>query len=95
MFLLIVDKQYAHLFLNSVYQEDCGQQDSAPDELAHRSTDLDDLDDLDFELEDQGGEGVVVDGLAPVPQYLSRSLSRLSKMDSHRVGNTAFCQMNV
>ncbi|XP_047438103.1 receptor tyrosine-protein kinase erbB-3-like [Mugil cephalus] len=66
-----------------VIKEDCGQQDSAPDELAHRSTDLDDLDDLDFELEDEGGEGVV-DVSTSVPHY-SRSLSRLSKMETHRV----------
>ncbi|XP_068450203.1 receptor tyrosine-protein kinase erbB-3a isoform X2 [Clinocottus analis] len=67
-----------------VIKEDCNQQDSAPDELAQRSADLDDLDDLDMELEGQGEE---VDGMSRAPHYLSqaRSLSRLSRMDNHRV----------
>ncbi|KAM9410152.1 receptor tyrosine-protein kinase erbB-3-like [Pholidichthys leucotaenia] len=64
-----------------VIKEDCSQQDTAPDELAQRSADLDDMEDLDFELEDQVAEEVV-DGIPSVPQYLSRSLSRPSKMDA-------------
>ncbi|XP_051271141.1 receptor tyrosine-protein kinase erbB-3a isoform X5 [Dicentrarchus labrax] len=69
-----------------VIKEDCSQQDTAPDELAQRSADLDELDDLDMEMVDQEGEGVV-DGLTPAPHYLSqsRSLSRLSRLDTHRV----------
>ncbi|XP_029287336.1 LOW QUALITY PROTEIN: receptor tyrosine-protein kinase erbB-3a [Cottoperca gobio] len=70
-----------------VIKEDCSQQESALDELAQRSADLDDLDmDLDIELVDQE-EGAVVDGVTPVPHYLSesRSLSRLPRMDTHRV----------
>uniref|UniRef100_A0A8C4EYG5 Receptor protein-tyrosine kinase n=1 Tax=Dicentrarchus labrax TaxID=13489 RepID=A0A8C4EYG5_DICLA len=64
-----------------VRKEDCSQQDTAPDELAQRSADLDELDDLDMEMVDQEGEGVV-DGLTPAPHYLSqsRSLSRLSSI---------------
>uniref|UniRef100_A0A3Q1C6L6 Receptor protein-tyrosine kinase n=1 Tax=Amphiprion ocellaris TaxID=80972 RepID=A0A3Q1C6L6_AMPOC len=54
-----------------------------PDELVQRSADLDDLDDLEIELEDLGAEAVV-DSVTPVAQYLSRSLSRLSRMDTHR-----------
>ncbi|XP_059185398.1 receptor tyrosine-protein kinase erbB-3a isoform X2 [Centropristis striata] len=66
-----------------VIKEDCSQQDSAPDELAQRSADLDDLDDLDIELVKE--EEVVVDGLTPAPHYLSpaRSHSRLSRMETH------------
>ncbi|TNN65645.1 Receptor tyrosine-protein kinase erbB-3 [Liparis tanakae] len=69
-----------------VIKEDCNQPDSAPDELAQRSADLDDLDDLNIDLEGQGEEGVV-DGMTRAPHYLSqaRSLSRLSRMDTHRV----------
>ncbi|KAI3370155.1 hypothetical protein L3Q82_024938 [Scortum barcoo] len=70
-----------------VIKEDCSQQDAAPDELAQRSADLDDLDDLDIELVEQE-EDVVVDGMTPAPHYslpLSRSLSRLSRMDTHRM----------
>ncbi|XP_054473898.1 receptor tyrosine-protein kinase erbB-3a [Anoplopoma fimbria] len=68
-----------------VIKEDCNQQDSAPDELAQRSVDLDNLDDLDIDLEDQEEEEV--DGLTRAPHYLSqaRSLGRLSRMDTHRV----------
>ncbi|XP_070693587.1 receptor tyrosine-protein kinase erbB-3a [Pempheris klunzingeri] len=68
-----------------VIKEDCSQQDSPPDELAQRSADLDDLDDLDLGMMDQ--EGGVVDGMTPAPHYLSqsRSLSRLSRVDTHRV----------
>lgn len=68
-----------------VIKEDCCQQDSPPDELAQRSADLDDLGDVDMELVDQ--EADVVDGLTPAPHYLSqsKSLSRLSKMDTPRV----------
>ncbi|XP_028431360.1 receptor tyrosine-protein kinase erbB-3a [Perca flavescens] len=69
-----------------VIKEDCSQQDSAPDELAQRSADLDDLADLDIELMDKEEEEVV-DGMTPAPHYLSqpRSFSRLSRMDTHRV----------
>ncbi|XP_028261216.1 receptor tyrosine-protein kinase erbB-3a isoform X2 [Parambassis ranga] len=67
-----------------VIKEDCCQQDTAPDELAQRSADLDDLDEVDYDLEDLRAEEVV-DGLTPVPHYLSRSQSRLSKLDTHRV----------
>ncbi|XP_045884672.1 receptor tyrosine-protein kinase erbB-3a isoform X2 [Micropterus dolomieu] len=69
-----------------VIKEDCSQQDTAPDELAQRSADLDDLDDLDVDLVDQVDEGMV-EGMTPAPHYLSqsRSLSRLSRMDTHRV----------
>ncbi|XP_062272115.1 receptor tyrosine-protein kinase erbB-3a [Scomber scombrus] len=71
-----------------VIKEDCSQQDAA-DEVAQRSADLDDLDDLDDlnnELGDRGEEGVV-DGMLPAPHYQtqSRSLSRLSRLDTHRV----------
>uniref|UniRef100_A0A3B4TVN1 Receptor protein-tyrosine kinase n=1 Tax=Seriola dumerili TaxID=41447 RepID=A0A3B4TVN1_SERDU len=57
--------------------------------FAQRSADLDDLedlDDLDNELKDQEAEGVV-DGMIPPSIYLSpsRSLSRLSRMDTHRI----------
>lgn len=67
-----------------VIKEDCSQQDTAPDELAQRSADLDDLEDLDIEIVDPEE---VVDGIAPAPHYLSksRSLSRLSRLDTHRV----------
>ncbi|KAM3877619.1 receptor tyrosine-protein kinase erbB-3-like [Diretmus argenteus] len=66
-----------------VVKEYCSQQDSGPDELAQRSVDLDDL---NVELEDQGEEGLG-DGMTPNALYLSqsRSLSRLSRMESHRV----------
>uniref|UniRef100_A0A8D0D8D3 Receptor protein-tyrosine kinase n=1 Tax=Sander lucioperca TaxID=283035 RepID=A0A8D0D8D3_SANLU len=62
------------------------RKDLAPDELAQRSADLDDLADLDIELVDEENEGVV-DGMTPAPHYLSqaRSFSRLSRMDTHRV----------
>ncbi|XP_076613307.1 receptor tyrosine-protein kinase erbB-3a isoform X1 [Chaetodon auriga] len=68
-----------------VIKEDCSQQEAAPDELAQRSADLDDLDDLDIEMVDK--EDAVVDGITPAPRYLSqsRTLSRLSRMDTHRV----------
>lgn len=56
------------------------------DELAQRSADLDDLDMdmMDQEVQEETG---VVDGITPAPHYLSpcRSLSRLSKVDTHRV----------
>ncbi|XP_033482825.2 receptor tyrosine-protein kinase erbB-3a isoform X1 [Epinephelus lanceolatus] len=68
-----------------VIKEDCTQPDSAPDELVQRSADLDDLDDLDIELEDQGED--VMDGMTPGPNYLSqsKSLTRLSRLDTPRV----------
>lgn len=85
--------QYANLCLPSVHQEDCSQQDSPPDELAQRSADLDDLDDLDIEVVDHE-EDTVVDGTTPTPHYLSqpRNISRLSRTDTHRVGDTTSCQ---
>ncbi|CAG5981670.1 unnamed protein product [Menidia menidia] len=67
-----------------VIKEDCSQQDLAPDEAAQRSADLDDLDDLDIDLEDLGAEDAV-DGMPLASTYVSRSLSRSSRMESHRV----------
>ncbi|XP_076012565.1 receptor tyrosine-protein kinase erbB-3a [Genypterus blacodes] len=69
-----------------VVKEDCSQQDAAPDELAQRSADLDDLDDLDMEVEAVEDEGLR-DGMSAAPHYLSqsRSLSRLSRIDPHKV----------
>ncbi|KAM8914759.1 receptor tyrosine-protein kinase erbB-3a isoform 2-T2 [Spinachia spinachia] len=64
-----------------VIKEDRNQQDAAPEDLGHRSADLDDLDDLDFQLEDQEEEEVV-DGVTQAPH---RSLSRFSRMESNRV----------
>ncbi|KAM4613430.1 receptor tyrosine-protein kinase erbB-3a isoform 2-T2 [Polymixia lowei] len=66
-----------------VIKGDCSPQDTAADEHNQRSTDLDDL---NGELEDQEGEGLE-DGMTTPPLHLSqaRSLSRLSRMDSHRV----------
>nr|XP_040060574.1 receptor tyrosine-protein kinase erbB-3a isoform X1 [Gasterosteus aculeatus aculeatus] len=64
-----------------VIKEYRDQQDSALDDLGHRSADLDDLDDLDFQLEDQEEEEEV-DGVIQAPH---RSLSRLSRIDTHRV----------
>ncbi|XP_060898548.1 receptor tyrosine-protein kinase erbB-3a isoform X2 [Labrus mixtus] len=67
-----------------VIKEDCSQQDSSPNELVQKSVDLDDLGDVDMELVDQDQD--VVDALTPAPHYFpqSRSLSRLSRMDTHR-----------
>ncbi|XP_056158078.1 receptor tyrosine-protein kinase erbB-3-like [Lampris incognitus] len=66
-----------------VIREDCGPQESSLDELHQRSTDLVGL---DGELEEQEVDGLK-DGTNPhalsCPQ--SRSLSHLSKMDSHKV----------
>ncbi|XP_054639834.1 receptor tyrosine-protein kinase erbB-3-like [Dunckerocampus dactyliophorus] len=69
-----------------VMKEDCNRQDTPPDELAQRSADLDDLEDLDFELEDQVEEAEA-DGIHPPSHYLSqsRSLNGPSKLDTHRV----------
>nr|XP_057910858.1 receptor tyrosine-protein kinase erbB-3-like isoform X2 [Doryrhamphus excisus] len=69
-----------------VIKEDCNQQDAPPDEFAQRSADLDDLEDLDFELEDRVEE-VEVDGVHPPSHYLSqsRSLNGLTRLDTHRV----------
>lgn len=69
---------------STVWQEDCSQQEAAPDEVAQRSADLDDLDDLDNELNDLVAEGTL-DDLTPAPPYLSRSLSRISRMEPQRV----------
>lgn len=73
------------------HQEECSQQDTAPDESVQRSVDLDELDDVDMDIVDQ--EMGVVDILTPAPHYLSqsRSLSRLSRMDAHRVRDTISC----
>lgn len=83
--------QYANFCLTSVHQEDCSQQDSGQDEQAQRS--VDDLDDIDIDLVEQE-EGEVVDAMTPAPHYLSqtRSLSRLSRMDNHRVRDASLCQ---
>ncbi|XP_040891056.1 receptor tyrosine-protein kinase erbB-3a [Toxotes jaculatrix] len=66
-----------------VIKEDSSQQDLPLDEAAQRSVDLEDL---DIELKDQEVEGVA-DGMNTLSRYLSqsRSLSRLSRMDTHRV----------
>lgn len=66
-----------------VIREDCSQQDTSPDELAQRSADLDDL---NVELEDLMVDGLG-DGVNATPLYLSpsRSQSRSSRLDSHRV----------
>ncbi|XP_036957538.1 receptor tyrosine-protein kinase erbB-3a [Acanthopagrus latus] len=68
-----------------VIKEDCSQQDTGPDELAQKSAD--DLDDLDMDMDMVVQEEDVIDGITPAPHYLSqsRSLSRLSKIDTHRV----------
>ncbi|KAK0148670.1 Receptor tyrosine-protein kinase erbB-3 [Merluccius polli] len=62
---------------------DCSAQDSAPDEHLQRTTDLEGL---NGELDDQEAEGLK-DSMATLPLYMSpsRSLSRLSRMDSMRV----------
>uniref|UniRef100_A0A7N8YH64 Receptor protein-tyrosine kinase n=1 Tax=Mastacembelus armatus TaxID=205130 RepID=A0A7N8YH64_9TELE len=51
-----------------------------------RSADLDDLEDLDLQLEDHEIE-MGMDGITPANLYLSqsRSLTRLSRIDTHRV----------
>lgn len=72
-----------------LFQEDCSQQDTAPDELCQRSVDLDDLEDLEFPIdnpEERLGDSLAV----PVPNYLphSRSLSHLSRMD--KVNDTTY-----
>lgn len=70
-----------------VRQEDCSQHDSVPDEVAQRSADLDDLDDIGFDLEELGVHASA-DYVAPAPHHLSRSLSRISRTDTHRVGDS-------
>ncbi|XP_029908155.1 receptor tyrosine-protein kinase erbB-3a isoform X2 [Myripristis murdjan] len=66
-----------------VIKEDCSQQDSPPDEAAQRSVDLDDLNiELDYLKEDELDDGMTATALYMSP---SRSLSRISRMDSHRV----------
>ncbi|XP_039971877.1 receptor tyrosine-protein kinase erbB-3a [Xiphias gladius] len=69
-----------------VIKEDCSHQDSPLDEVAQRSADLDDLDDDLDELKEQEPKDVV-DGMTLASHYQSqsRSLSRLSRMDTHRV----------
>ncbi|KAM9859780.1 receptor tyrosine-protein kinase erbB-3a [Aulostomus maculatus] len=76
-----------------VIKEDCSQQDSAPDELAQRSADLDDLDDLDMELEDQ--EVDVVEGMTPHSQYLSqsRNMNHLSRVVLNSPGGAGYLPM--
>uniref|UniRef100_A0A8C6LV96 Receptor protein-tyrosine kinase n=1 Tax=Nothobranchius furzeri TaxID=105023 RepID=A0A8C6LV96_NOTFU len=61
------------------------KQELAHDEVAQRSADLDDFDDLDMEQEDQGAEGV--DDMAPAPYYLSKSLSRASWQSRSRLNS--------
>ncbi|KAJ0023764.1 hypothetical protein NQD34_003663 [Periophthalmus magnuspinnatus] len=80
-----------------VIKEDCSQPDSALDEQAQRSVDLDELEEVEYALDPEED----LDTLAP-PQYLSqsRSLSRLSRMDSHRVqiptaGETGYLPMTA
>lgn len=86
----------SHHYLLSL-QEDCSNQDSPPDEVAQRSADLDDLEDLDdlnIELNNQEEDAAAaVDGLVPAPLYLSpsKSHSRLSRMDTHRVRDATSC----
>lgn len=79
-----------------VIKEDCSQQDTAPDELCQRSVDLDDLEDLEFPIdnpEERLGDSLAV----PVPNYLphSRSLSHLSRMDKLHLtsGETGYLPM--
>ncbi|CAL8335619.1 unnamed protein product [Lota lota] len=66
-----------------VIKGNCSGQDSAPDEHLQRSADLEEL---NGELEDQEAEGLE-EGMATHPLYMSpsRSMSRLSKMNSMRV----------
>ncbi|XP_060925022.1 receptor tyrosine-protein kinase erbB-3a [Limanda limanda] len=69
-----------------VIKEECSQQDTPLDEVAHWSADLDDLDELDIELKDQEREDVM-DGMTS-PSHCpsqSRSLSHVSRADIHRV----------
>ncbi|XP_027858165.1 receptor tyrosine-protein kinase erbB-3a [Xiphophorus couchianus] len=67
-----------------VIREDCNQHDSPLDEVAQRSADLDELDDLDFDLEDIGVH-TSADCGTPGPHLLSRSLSRISRTDTNKV----------
>ncbi|XP_034440903.1 receptor tyrosine-protein kinase erbB-3a [Hippoglossus hippoglossus] len=69
-----------------VIKEECSQQVTPLDEVAHWSADLEDLDELDIELKDQEREDVM-DGKASASQCLSqsRSLSHVSRVDTHRV----------
>lgn len=86
-----------HIFIymiNFVCQEDCSQQDSSPDELVQRSADLDDLDDVDVDLEDPLADGGA-DDLAPVNHYVTKSLTRNSRMDIHKVGDTTISELYV
>uniref|UniRef100_A0A4W5NTU1 receptor protein-tyrosine kinase n=1 Tax=Hucho hucho TaxID=62062 RepID=A0A4W5NTU1_9TELE len=66
-----------------VIKGDCSPSDSPSDESHHRVTELDHM---EAGLEDQDEERLG-DGMATPPLYLSqaRSLSRLSRMESHRV----------
>lgn len=77
--------------LTSAHQEECSQQESAQDELAQRSVDLDELDDLEMDIAGQNGKDEA-DGKAAASHYVSpsRSLSRLSKLDSNRVSPPLF-----
>ncbi|KAM6980733.1 receptor tyrosine-protein kinase erbB-3a [Aplochiton taeniatus] len=65
-----------------VIKGDCGQSDSSPDEPNQRTTELGDSDGDPENQEEEGLKG----GIAKSPHYLSqsRSLTRLSRMDSHR-----------
>uniref|UniRef100_A0A8C8HJC4 Receptor protein-tyrosine kinase n=1 Tax=Oncorhynchus tshawytscha TaxID=74940 RepID=A0A8C8HJC4_ONCTS len=66
-----------------VIKGDCSPSDSPSDDSHHRVTELDHM---EAGLEDQDEERLG-DGMATPPLYLSqaRSLSRLSRMESHRV----------
>ena len=81
--------QCTNLYLPSVLQEECSQQETPLDEVAHWSADLEDVDELDIELKDQEREDVM-DGMASASQCLSqsRSISHLSRADTHRVMDT-------
>lgn len=81
-------KSLSFFFFANVCQEDCSQQEVVPDEVTQWSADLDDLDDLDNELDDLVAERTL-DDLTPASHYLSRSLSRISRMEPQRV-NTVY-----
>ncbi|CAL1608952.1 unnamed protein product [Knipowitschia caucasica] len=84
-----------------VIKEEYGQPEPALDDPVQRSVDLDELEDLDLALDQDQDLDMDLDpvSVAP-PQYLpqSRSMSRLLRMDSHRVqipaaGETGYLPM--
>lgn len=94
---LLLSVQLYKLCLTSDPQEECGQQDSGQDELAQRSVDLDkldDLDDFDLDIVAQNGKDEV-EGKAPLSHYVSpsRSLSRLSKLETNRVSSSMLAKL--